>query len=109
MTKQNNSGWGDADSAQRLGSLNWELGEMCSLYEEGDIIGTATGERFTFTITANSRVYVKDVDVTNRGIDISISEEMQNIMTLEEKIRELEERNKVITEALCEIQQSQQK
>ena len=108
MTKRNNSGWGNDESAQRLGSLDWELGEMNSLYDVGDIIGTGTTEKFQFTITANTRVYVKDVEITNRSVDISISEEMLHIMTLEEKIRELEGRNRVITEALQEIQQCQQ-
>ena len=107
MSKRSNCNWGDSYSAQRLGSLNWELGEMCSLYESGDIIATAAGERFTFTITANRRVYVKDVDITNRGLDIQISEEMESIVSMEEKIRVLEERKRAITEALCSIKKAQ--
>ena len=80
---------------------------MCALYQDGDIIATAIGDRFTFQIMANRRVYVKDVDISNRGLDIQISEEMESIMSLEEKIRDLEERNRAITEALCNIQQAQ--
>lgn len=80
---------------------------MCALYSDGDIVATAIGERFTFQILANKRVYVKDVDISNRGLDIQISEEMENIMSLEEKIRDLEERNRQITEALLNIQQNQ--
>jgi hypothetical protein len=106
MSKRNNSGLGDSDSAQRLGSLTWELAEMCNIFESGDIIGTAAGERFTFTITANLRVYIKDVDISNRGLDIRISEEMEQIVSMEEKIQNLEERNRAIMEALCNIQQA---
>lgn len=105
MSKRNN--WGESDSNQRLGSMNWELGQMCALYSDGDIVATAIGERFTFQILANKRVYVKDVDISNRGLNIEISEEMENIMSLEEKIRDLEERNRQITEALLNIQQNQ--
>jgi hypothetical protein len=79
---------------------------MCTLYESGDIIETATDERLIFTITAYRRVYVEDVDITNRGLDKQISEKMESVVSMEEKIRELEERKKVITEALCDIQQA---